>query len=161
MGRVGAREGDGGFRRSHEVDLKERIGLNKEEGGNPRLHKVPIYTDTGNLLKERKAVLTLFQKLAWKKWKSIQNQYMVTWDDDKETEKYIGLMRKLAAYLNYKDLDLGRNKDVNTSYAEASICGLKYFRNNFRRLVHVKTLVDPGNFFRDEQSIPVCPSRKK
>ncbi|KAI5332077.1 hypothetical protein L3X38_022205 [Prunus dulcis] len=134
MRRVGAREGDGGFRRSHEVDLKERIGSNKGE-----------------------------------KRKSIQNQYMVTWDDDKETEKYIGLMRKLhgticftrAAYLNYKDLDLGRNKDINTSYAEASICGLKHFRNNFRRLVRVKTLVDPGNFFRDEQSIPVCPSRKK
>ncbi|CAL2252510.1 unnamed protein product [Prunus armeniaca] len=66
MRRVGAREGDGGFRRSHEVDLKKRIGSNK-----------------------------------------------------------------------------GEEQDVNTSYAEASICGLKYFRNNFRRLVHVKTLVDP------------------
>ncbi|XP_008225657.2 PREDICTED: tetrahydrocannabinolic acid synthase-like [Prunus mume] len=100
-------------------------------------------------------------------------QYMVTWDDYRETEKYLGLMRKLydymapyvskfprAAYLNYKDLDLGRNKDVHTSYAEASVWGLKYFKNNFRRLVHVKSLVDPGNFFRDEQSIPVCLSRK-
>ncbi|PQM42240.1 tetrahydrocannabinolic acid synthase-like [Prunus yedoensis var. nudiflora] len=100
-------------------------------------------------------------------------QYMVTWDDYRETEKYIGLMRKLydymapyvskfprAAYLNYKDLDLGRNKDVHTSYAEASIWGSKYFKNNFGRLVHVKSLVDPGNFFRDEQSIPVCLSRK-
>ena len=100
---------------------------------------------------------------------------MVTWDDYRETEKYIDLMRKLydymapyvskfprAAYLNYKDLDLGRNKDVHTGYAEASIWGLKYFKNNFRRLVHVKTLVDPGNFFRDEQSIPsVLSSRKK
>ncbi|CAL8175886.1 unnamed protein product [Prunus armeniaca] len=36
MRRVGAREVDGGFRRSHEVDLKERIGSNKGEGGNPR-----------------------------------------------------------------------------------------------------------------------------
>ncbi|CAB4293004.1 unnamed protein product [Prunus armeniaca] len=51
MRRVGAREGDGGFRRSHEVDLKERIGLNKGEGGNPRLHKVPIYTNIEYLLK--------------------------------------------------------------------------------------------------------------
>ena len=37
MRRVRAREGDGGFRRSHEVDLNERIGSNKGEGGNPRL----------------------------------------------------------------------------------------------------------------------------
>ena len=37
MRRVRAREGDGGFRRSHEVDLKERIGSNIGEGGNPRL----------------------------------------------------------------------------------------------------------------------------
>ncbi|CAL8148582.1 unnamed protein product [Prunus armeniaca] len=101
-------------------------------------------------------------------------QYMVTWDDEKETEKHIGMMRKLyaymapyvsksprAAYLNYKDLDLGRNEDANTSYAQASIWGLSYFKNNFRRLAQVKTLVDPGNFFRDEQSIPVYPSRKK
>ncbi|ONI11259.1 hypothetical protein PRUPE_4G096500, partial [Prunus persica] len=102
-------------------------------------------------------------------------QYMVTWDDYRENEIGESLMRKLydymapyvsksprAAYLNYKDLDLGRNNDVHTSYAQASIWGLKYFKNNFRRLVHVKTLVDPGNFFRDEQSIPsVRSSRKK
>ncbi|KAI5332069.1 hypothetical protein L3X38_022197 [Prunus dulcis] len=65
-----------------------------------------------------------------------------------------------AAYLNYRDLDLGRNKDADTSYAEASIWGLKYFKNNFRGLVHVKTLVDPSNFFR-EQSIPVFPLEGK
>ncbi|BBH01207.1 Leucine-rich repeat protein kinase family protein, partial [Prunus dulcis] len=44
---------------------------------------------------------------------------------------------------NVQDLDLGRNKDADTSYAEASVWGLKYFKNNFRGLVHVKTLVDP------------------
>ncbi|PQM37206.1 hypothetical protein Pyn_18347 [Prunus yedoensis var. nudiflora] len=101
-------------------------------------------------------------------------QYLVTWDDDKETEKHISWMRRVyaymashvsksprAAYLNYRDLDLGRNHDANTSYAQASIWGLKYFKSNFRRLVHVKTLVDPGNFFRNEQSIPVLPSGQK
>ncbi|XP_024158039.1 berberine bridge enzyme-like 18 [Rosa chinensis] len=100
-------------------------------------------------------------------------QYMVTWGDGKDTKKYVGFMRRLyaymapyvsksprAAYLNYRDLDLGRNSYGNTSYAQASIWGLKYFKNNFRRLVHVKTLVDPGNFFRNEQSIPVCSSGK-
>ncbi|CAL2252488.1 unnamed protein product [Prunus armeniaca] len=100
--------------------------------------------------------------------------YMVTWDDYRENEIGESLMRKLydymapyvsksprAAYLNYKDLDLGRNHDVHTSYAQACIWGLKYFKNNFRRLVHVKTLVDPGNFFRDEQSIPSERSSRK
>jgi hypothetical protein len=63
------------------------------------------------------------------------------------------------AYLNYRDLDLGKNNNnKNTSYAQANAWGLKYFKNNFKRLVHVKTAIDPSNFFRDEQSIPVFPS---
>ncbi|XP_050370401.1 tetrahydroberberine oxidase-like [Argentina anserina] len=101
-------------------------------------------------------------------------QYMVIWGDVKDTEKYVGFMRRLyaymapyvsksprAAYLNYRDLDLGRNNYGKTSYSQASIWGLKYFKNNFKRLVRVKTLVDPGNFFRNEQSIPVLSSSRK
>ncbi|KAL6282780.1 hypothetical protein ACE6H2_013709 [Prunus campanulata] len=101
-------------------------------------------------------------------------QYYVTWDDDKETEKHISWTRMVygymaayvstsprAAYLNYRDLDLGTDKGANTSYAQASIWGLSYFKNNFRRLAQVKTLVDPGNFFRNEQSIPVLRSGEK
>ena len=67
------------------------------------------------------------------------------------------------AYANYRDLDLGQNNDKgNTSYAQASLWGVKYFKNNFKRLVHVKTMVDPSNFFRHEQSIPaVSPWGKK
>ncbi|KAA8519304.1 hypothetical protein F0562_013560 [Nyssa sinensis] len=63
-----------------------------------------------------------------------------------------------AAYFNYRDLDLGVNNKGNTSYTQASIWGVKYFKNNFNRLVHVKTKVDPGNFFRNEQSIPPVSS---
>ena len=60
-----------------------------------------------------------------------------------------------AAYLNYRDLDIGTNNNKgNTSYAQASIWGVKYFKNNFNRLVQVKASVDPMNFFRNEQSIP-------
>ena len=37
-----------------------------------------------------------------------------------------------AAYLNYRDLDLGVNNKGNyTSYAQARIWGVKYFKNNF------------------------------
>ncbi|KAJ7015312.1 hypothetical protein NC653_004580 [Populus alba x Populus x berolinensis] len=62
------------------------------------------------------------------------------------------------AYINYRDLDLGMNNLGNTSYKQARIWGTKYFKNNFDRLVHVKTKVDPDNFFRNEQSIPPLSS---
>jgi hypothetical protein len=61
------------------------------------------------------------------------------------------------AYVNYRDLDLGINKETNTSFPEASVWGTKYFKDNFYRLVRVKTKVDPDNFFRHEQSIPTLP----
>ncbi|XWS10512.1 hypothetical protein CRYUN_Cryun39dG0086000 [Craigia yunnanensis] len=59
-----------------------------------------------------------------------------------------------AAYVNYRDLDLGMNNKSNTSFSQASIWGAKYFKCNFHRLVKVKSKVDPDNFFRHEQSIP-------
>jgi hypothetical protein len=63
------------------------------------------------------------------------------------------------AYVNYRDLDLGiNNLTGTTSYKQASIWGRKYFKNNFDRLVRVKTEVDPTNFFRNEQSIPSLSS---
>ena len=63
------------------------------------------------------------------------------------------------AYINYRDIDIGVNDD-KVSYARASIWGRKYFKDNFNRLVDVKTLVDPNNFFRDEQSIPSLKMQK-
>ena len=102
-------------------------------------------------------------------------QYSVNWNSENETENHIGWIRRLysymepyvsksprAAYLNYRDLDIGRNEKVgNTSYSKASSWGLKYFKHNFKRLVRVKTKVDPSNFFRNEQSIPILQSQKK
>ncbi|XP_022724570.1 berberine bridge enzyme-like 13 [Durio zibethinus] len=95
-------------------------------------------------------------------------QYILYWEAPEETEKHIGWMRRVykymephvsksprAAYFNYRDLDLGRNRKRNTSYAGARVWGLKYFKNNFNRLVRVKTSTDPHNFFWNEQSIPV------
>ncbi|GAA0176440.1 hypothetical protein LIER_29432 [Lithospermum erythrorhizon] len=96
-------------------------------------------------------------------------QHLVYWnaEDNAESEKYITWMRKLyryfgayvsksprAAYINYKDYDLGQNNLGNTSFAKASIWGTDYFNGNFKRLAQVKAVVDPGNFFRNEQSIP-------
>ncbi|XP_074368693.1 berberine bridge enzyme-like 25 [Apium graveolens] len=60
-----------------------------------------------------------------------------------------------TAYVNYNDLDLGVNNQYGrTSYEQASAWGKKYFKHNFDRLVAVKSMVDPDNFFRHEQSIP-------
>ncbi|XP_008779227.4 berberine bridge enzyme-like 23 [Phoenix dactylifera] len=95
-------------------------------------------------------------------------QYFMRWFqiDPAVTKRHLDWMRKLygfmtpyvsshprAAYLNYKDIDLGRT-DKHTTYKDARVWGTKYFKNNFKRLAFVKATVDPGNFFRNEQSIP-------
>ncbi|KAI7757801.1 hypothetical protein M8C21_029177 [Ambrosia artemisiifolia] len=90
-------------------------------------------------------------------------EYVVGWDGN-ETSPHISWIISLynymtsyvsnsprRAYLNYIDLDLG----VGKNYAEAKdTWGSSYFNNNFNRLVKVKTMVDPSNFFKHEQSIP-------
>ncbi|GFQ04308.1 cannabidiolic acid synthase [Phtheirospermum japonicum] len=96
-------------------------------------------------------------------------QYMVYWSEGGNAETHMDWVRRLytymtpyvsksprEAYLNYRDLDLGMNNQGynTTSYEQASVWGFKYFKNNFERLVRVKTQVDPSNFFRNEQSIP-------
>ncbi|GMH28134.1 hypothetical protein Nepgr_029977 [Nepenthes gracilis] len=97
-----------------------------------------------------------------------QIYYQVSWQDGNITAaRHMDWIRKLysfmrpyvsksprKAYVNYRDLDLGMNKEGNTNYVEASAWGRKYFGDNFKRLVQIKTKVDPDNFFRHEQSIP-------
>ncbi|KAL9227365.1 hypothetical protein vseg_003061 [Gypsophila vaccaria] len=99
-------------------------------------------------------------------------QYVASWQDGQEGEcKNMAWIRELydymepyvsnnprEAYINYRDLDLGMNKDGNTSVVEACVWGTKYFKGNFERLVQIKTKVDPTNFFRHEQSIPPLAS---
>ncbi|XP_042029447.1 berberine bridge enzyme-like 18 [Salvia splendens] len=93
--------------------------------------------------------------------------YAVLWADPDESGSRIDWIRRLynvmepyvmrnprAAYFNYRDLDIGRNNEGNTSYEQARVWGMSYFKGNFRRLVRVKTKFDPSNFFRNEQSIP-------
>lgn len=101
-------------------------------------------------------------------------QYVNSWDDGAKSEdKHMEWVRKLynymapyvskfprTAYVNYRDLDLGMNKKENNSFIQASAWGNKYFKDNFERLVKVKTKVDPENFFRHEQSIPTLPLMK-
>ncbi|KAL0398244.1 UNVERIFIED_CONTAM: Berberine bridge enzyme-like 13 [Sesamum radiatum] len=102
-------------------------------------------------------------------------QYLTIWNDDKpeSAAKHIDWIRRLysymasyasmfprEAYVNYRDLDLGMNGN-GTSFIQASAWGSRYFKDNFNRLVSVKTKVDPDNFFRHEQSIPTLPLMDK
>ncbi|XP_055802861.1 berberine bridge enzyme-like 15 [Solanum dulcamara] len=99
-------------------------------------------------------------------------QYLTAWTDgDKiSADKHINWIRGLyeymgtfvskfprEAYVNYRDLDLGMNKNANSNFLEASVWGKKYFKNNYDRLVLVKTKIDPDNFFWHEQSLPILP----
>ncbi|KAL8512642.1 hypothetical protein ACS0TY_018943 [Phlomoides rotata] len=66
-------------------------------------------------------------------------------------------MNPREAFVNYRDLDVGINHNGGDSYLEGVVYGLSYFKDNFNRLVKIKTKVDPHSFFRNEQSIPVLP----
>ncbi|XP_073056164.1 berberine bridge enzyme-like Cyn d 4 [Primulina eburnea] len=59
-----------------------------------------------------------------------------------------------TSYLNYKDLDLGKDYEGIANYTQASTWGQMYFKNNFKKLAEVKYRFDPENYFKNEQSIP-------
>ncbi|KAL0727421.1 hypothetical protein Bca4012_023514 [Brassica carinata] len=96
-------------------------------------------------------------------------QYLNYWrGGEEEKEKYMRWVERVyyemsgfvarsprGAYINLRDLDLGVYVgDKRSKYEEGKSWGVKYFKNNFERLVRVKTSVDPFDFFCDEQSIP-------
>ncbi|QCD78890.1 CO dehydrogenase flavoprotein-like [Vigna unguiculata] len=102
--------------------------------------------------------------------------YLVCWHEKGEEaeQRHMNWTRKLykymepyasksprAAYLNYRDLDIGVNNEGYTNYTQASTWGVKYFKNNFKRLAMVKTKVDPHNLFRNEQSIPTLSDEEQ
>ncbi|KAF5936589.1 hypothetical protein HYC85_024095 [Camellia sinensis] len=64
------------------------------------------------------------------------------------------------SFLCYRDVDIGITHNGKNSYSEGKVFGEKYFKGNFDRLVKVKTMVDPQNFFRNEQNIPPFSSKK-
>ncbi|CAH8296062.1 unnamed protein product [Eruca vesicaria subsp. sativa] len=87
-------------------------------------------------------------------------QYVTDWRDDKLTNRYMELTRKLyrfmipfvsknprQSFFNYRDIELGANSHTIRSYVEGKRYGEKYFAGNFERLVEIRTRVDSGNFF--------------
>ncbi|KAL0363657.1 UNVERIFIED_CONTAM: Berberine bridge enzyme-like 18 [Sesamum calycinum] len=102
--------------------------------------------------------------------------YGVAWNrpGNSALEKHMNWIRRLysymtpyvsknprAAYSNYRDLDLGMNNEENTSYEQASVWGLKYFGNNFNRLVHVKSQVDPSYFSETSKAFHLCHCNRR
>ncbi|PPR93587.1 hypothetical protein GOBAR_AA27087 [Gossypium barbadense] len=128
-----------------------------------------IFNPYGGRMAEIESTATPFPHRAGNLWKI---QYLANWNQGgaETAQRYIGLTRKLhrymtpfvsknprEAFLNYRDIDLGVNHNDRGSYLEGRVYGIKYFKGNFNRLVHIKTKVDPTNFFRNEQSIPTLP----
>ncbi|KAI3733880.1 hypothetical protein L6452_13338 [Arctium lappa] len=96
-------------------------------------------------------------------------QYSVNWNEGDEKIDYVNQSRVLysfmtkyvsknprEAFYNYRDLDIGVMAGTGKKgFDSGKVYGEKYFKGNFMRLVKVKTAVDPENFFRHEQSIPI------
>ncbi|OIT31145.1 reticuline oxidase-like protein, partial [Nicotiana attenuata] len=97
-------------------------------------------------------------------------QYSTNWNEGgvEAANHYLNLTRVLynymtpfmskyprAAFINYRDIDLGVTHNGKLSYLEGRVYGIKYcFLGNFNGLVKIKTKVDLDNLFRNEQSIP-------
>ncbi|MQL92591.1 hypothetical protein Taro_025212 [Colocasia esculenta] len=97
-------------------------------------------------------------------------QYFMRWfeTDSAVTQGHLDWIRRMhgfmapyvsknprAAYVNYKDIDLGRSTEGPGAFTAASRSwGGQYFLGNFKRLASVKGRVDRDNFFKNEQSIP-------
>ncbi|KAL5771839.1 hypothetical protein ACOSP7_011450 [Xanthoceras sorbifolium] len=131
-----------------------------------------MFNPYGGKMAEIPTTETPFPHRAGNLWKI---QYVTNWNEagSEASNHYIDLTRKLynymtpfvsknprQAFLNYRDLDLGinhHNPNLQASYLEGRVYGIKYFNGNFNRLVKIKTKVDRHNFFWNEQSIPVLP----
>ncbi|TXG48023.1 hypothetical protein EZV62_027317 [Acer yangbiense] len=97
-------------------------------------------------------------------------QYFASWGDQgiNVTNRYIYKLSDFyasmtscvssgprEAFLNYRDLDIGNISTNQTSFKDSDqVYGFNYFKGNFQRLLNVKAMVDPDNFFKNEQSIP-------
>ncbi|KAL1830844.1 hypothetical protein ACET3Z_000495 [Daucus carota] len=129
-----------------------------------------VFNPYGGRMSEIPASATPFPHRAGNIYKI---QHSITWQEKglAAENNYLSQIRSLhdfvtpyvsksprSAFLNYRDLDIGTTDNGKNSYSEGKIYGECYFGQNFDRLVKVKTAVDPENFFRNEQSIPVMPS---
>lgn len=129
-----------------------------------------VFNSYGGKMSEIPATAVAFPHRAGNIYKI---QYSITWHESglAAENNYLNQLRSLhefmtpyvskaprGAYLNYRDVEIGTTDNGKNSYNQGKVYGESYFGPNFDRLVKVKTAVDPENFFRNEQSIPVMPS---
>lgn len=118
------------------VDMKSDVWMQWNSYGG-RMSEI---SDSETAFPHRKAVLFMIQY-------STQPSNDVV-DYVKECRQLYDLMTPYVSshpresFLNYRDIDVG------VDY------GSRYFNGNLKRLVDVKSRVDPRNFFRNEKSIP-------
>ncbi|KAJ0677825.1 putative tetrahydroberberine oxidase [Helianthus annuus] len=133
-----------------------------------------VFNSYGGRMNEIPADATAFPHRAGNLFKI---QYSVNWNDadPKLEQNYMNQSRVLykfmadyvsknprSTFLNYRDLDIGVMTGTGMNgYKSGRVYGEKYFMGNFDRLVKIKTAVDPDNFFRNEQSIPVLPGKSR
>ncbi|CAL5410311.1 unnamed protein product [Camellia sinensis] len=132
-----------------------------------------VFNPYGGRMSEIPAAATPFPHRAGNIFKI---QYSVSWEDEgvEAYKNYMSQIRELhsfmtpfvsksprEAFLCYRDLDIGITHNGKDSYNEGKVYGLMYFKGNFDRLVRVKTMVDPQNLFRNEQSIPPFPAKSR
>ncbi|XP_021995459.1 berberine bridge enzyme-like 21 [Helianthus annuus] len=129
-----------------------------------------VFNSYGGRMNEVPADATPFPHRAGNLFKI---QYQITWNDagPEAANNYMNQSRVMyefmeyyvsknprSTFLNYRDLDIGVMTGTGINgYRSGRVYGEKYFMGNFDRLVKIKTAVDPDNFFRNEQSIPVLP----
>ncbi|KAK3039645.1 hypothetical protein RJ639_027236 [Escallonia herrerae] len=100
-------------------------------------------------------IFMIYEAVYWKKKDGAVSQRHIDWV--RKLYKYMTpfvAKNPRSSYFNYRDYDLGVNSKGKTSYEEASVWGVKYFKDNFKRLAKVKAKVDPDDFFRSEQTVP-------
>ncbi|XP_072961836.1 tetrahydroberberine oxidase-like [Typha angustifolia] len=136
-----------------EMFLKEGAGsmyLNPQGGRMSKISEseIPYPHRQGNLYNIQYAV-------RWKESGDVASEKHLSWIRDmyRYMSPYVSKNPR-AAYINFRDLDLGKNEKGNSSYSKAQVWGRKYFKDNFRRLAMVKSKVDPDEVFWNEQSIP-------
>ncbi|XP_009362290.2 berberine bridge enzyme-like 17 [Pyrus x bretschneideri] len=96
-------------------------------------------------------------------------QYWTYWLEEgiEANNRHLNVSRKLyetttpfvsksprEALQNYRDLHIAANLRNQTNLETAKLYGSAYYKGNFERLVRVKSVADPQNFFKHEQSIP-------
>ncbi|KAK1573036.1 hypothetical protein Q3G72_008295 [Acer saccharum] len=93
-------------------------------------------------------------------------QYLVSWGEEGNnvTNRYINGIRdfyaSMASYMfrvvqgrhfSTTEVDIGSSPSNQTTSKDSQGYGVKCFKGHFQRLVNVKAIFDPDNFFKNEQ----------